>query len=452
MYPHVDNDIQTLVQRLTWFIDEFFRDQLEMLPFFHKWFLTVPTKLQLRSGPSSSAGGSVIIRLVILFSGEMDLYQVMQSLILPSSMQFDHLLQRLSFRWLSSHSLEEMLTNKRFVFGSHWACRSQCDVRMNRRAWAQILKQWAQQMEHAEIQEEEDREYAEYLTQRDALQMEQERVLRRRAMGFDEGQVSMAFANDSQAEFSRKKRETREFKPGTALHWVKLVAQALDASHEISSTWSFPSLAELLLDHSWLASALSPTRFQYFKHLLTSSGALANEWKLGGDSFRAEFAATCYVQTAASRGAGGSGVTRMFSLASARSSLMDETLHASDVASSFPFANPALTPETSRRGGRSEYQGGTARSTARSVDDSSWPEMTKEEQLENELLELYDACCKILVGLRVIRAEAGTSGLTCVLDGWNIFSLLPHVYQSTTSTKRASLVRTKSSVSTSSKR
>lgn len=454
MSPHPENDIQTLVQRLTWFINEFFLEQLEMLPFFHKWFLTIPTKLQLRSGPSTPASGSAIVRLVILFSGEMDLYQVMQSLNLPSSMQFDHLLQRLSFRWLSSHSLEDMLMNKRFLLGSHWACRSQCDVRMSRHAWAQILKQWAQQMEYAKARDEEDREYADYLKRQDALQKEQERTLRRRATGFKKGRASLAFtSNNNQEEFSRKKRERKDAEPGGALYWVKLAAQALDASQDISSTWSFPSLTDLLLDHSWLASALSPARFEYLRHLLSSTGAVASEWKLGGDSFRAEFAATRYAQTAASRGGGGSGVTRMFSRVSSRSSLLDESLQSTSVASSFPFASPAPTPETSRRGGRSEYQGGTARSTARSVDDnSSRPEMTKEEQLENDLLELYDACCKILLGLRVVRAEAGTSGLTCVLDGWNIFGLLPHVYQSAASAKRSSFVRTKSSVSTSSKR
>ncbi|KAG6585031.1 uncharacterized protein IUM83_08569 [Phytophthora cinnamomi] len=66
-----ESDGQLLVERLTWFIGEYFREHIETLPYFHRWFVTLPTKIQLRLGPTSSgaAGTSaMVIRLVILFT------------------------------------------------------------------------------------------------------------------------------------------------------------------------------------------------------------------------------------------------------------------------------------------------------------------------------------------------------------------------------------------------
>ncbi|EGZ26858.1 hypothetical protein PHYSODRAFT_477229, partial [Phytophthora sojae] len=157
-----ESDGQLLVERLTWFIGEFLRDHIETLPYFHRWFVTLPSKIQLRLGPTSSgaAGTSATVaRLVILFTGQMDLYQVMQTLGLPSSMQFDHLIQRFSLRWLCSHSLEDLLVTKNLNLGAQWACRTQMDMRLNRQAWAQIFDQVAHQLDAELAHEREDAEY-----------------------------------------------------------------------------------------------------------------------------------------------------------------------------------------------------------------------------------------------------------------------------------------------------
>lgn len=60
--------------------------------------------------------------------------------------------------------------------------------------------------------------------------------------------------------------------------------------------------------------------------------------------------------------------------------------------------------------------------------------------MEDQLLEFYDFCARHLQGVHVVRAEAGTSGVTCVLEGWNIFSLLPRIHQGQL-VKKASLIR-----------
>eukprot|EP00644_Phytophthora_capsici_P016196 jgi/Phyca11/115572/e_gw1.28.119.1 len=155
-----DSDAHVLVDKLTWFLGEYFRDHIESLPHFHRWFLTTPTKQQLRMGPQSGTGApSPVIRLVILFTGGMDLYHVMQSLGLPSSMQFDHLLQRFSFRCLCSHSLEDLLVMKNISLGAQWSCRTQLDVRLNRQAWAQMMNQVAHHLNAKLTHEQEDDEF-----------------------------------------------------------------------------------------------------------------------------------------------------------------------------------------------------------------------------------------------------------------------------------------------------
>ncbi|KAL4168727.1 hypothetical protein KRP22_012124 [Phytophthora ramorum] len=236
-----DSDAQILVDRLTWFLGDFFRDHIESLPFFHRWFVTLPTKPQLRMGPSSSGTpgpSSPVVRLVILFTGEMDLYHVMQSLGLPSSMQFDHLLQRFSLRWLCSHSLEALLVAKNLNLGSHWSCRTQMDLRLNRQAWAQIISQVAYQLEADLAHEREDAEYiAQVKAEREQKKKKSVVLNQRRQSASTQPNNQHDNLHNSQSESSNA--ESSQHLLIKSLHRV---AYALRHSQQLSSAWAFTNL------------------------------------------------------------------------------------------------------------------------------------------------------------------------------------------------------------------
>ncbi|RLN69680.1 hypothetical protein BBJ28_00019627 [Nothophytophthora sp. Chile5] len=406
------SDAQLLVERLTWFINEFFRDHLEALPFFHRWFVTLPTKLQLRlgSGGGSSSGSSpssTVVRLVVLFTGQMDLYQVMQTLGLPSSMQFDHLLQRLSFRWLCSHSLEELLTTKRLALGTQWACRSQLDLRLNRRAWAQILTQISHQLDTELSHERDDAAYV--------AQAKSEYELKKKTANRVRKPTRFATKAPVEEEDSPKSGEdcsTSEEPRVSLIKWLRRVAHALEHSQQLSSMWTFANLEMALRDNLWLRSALAPSLFAWLRQVLGSPGGLAEQWKAAGDSLRAEFATTRYALLGASR----NGPRRQSSMATVPATVEPSQASTKPVESSKPV--------TGHESGESSHKESTV----------------TEEGMENELLEFYDLCSRHLLGVQVIRAEAGTSGLTCVLEGWNLFSLLPRIQQGQLM-KRASFAR-----------
>ncbi|GLE02550.1 hypothetical protein PINS_up011388 [Pythium insidiosum] len=434
--------------------------------------------LQLRSsgGGASVSSGSAsvaapVVRLVLLFTGEMDLYEVMQSLKLPSSMQFDHLLQRFTMRWLFSHSLEELLTNKRLVLGSQWSCRGQLDVRFNRQAVGQILRQCARKMTDDIAMERDERSYvAEEREHR--RQSEQSRATqgrdptvpvnassprRKPESALPQQQYQHRAARDPVVE------EEEQQDPRYMRKWLGRLGLFIDAAKELSATWSFPGLTQLLTRHRWIHDAvLSRARFEYLQNLLTTAGGLALEWKQMTDSFRAEFANSSFVisalaaSTAPSTTAPGT-LSRMYSRATSRSGLQvpEELLrlNTGGLSSSFPFASPLPTAGhmgTSRESARipsSVFP--SSRVTMRDEDAVGDEQEEPSSRMENELLEFYEMCVKTLASVHTIRAEAGTSGVTCVTEGLNVFSVLPRVVPLTT-VKRASLVRTRSTASSTS--
>lgn len=389
----------------------------------------------------------------------MDLYQVMQSLHLPSSMQFDHLLQRLSFRFLCSHSLEEVLTSKRLDFGSQWACRLQLDARLNKQALAQILSQLAKKLETDAAQEADEMEF---LASEKAkkMQTETQQQQANKRTSYAAASSSDPLDQDrhhhylNSAAAVEKDRNLKMNRLASIREWLQKAADVLGFSQEVSATLSFANINDALLGNRWMASILSPKLFRHVKHLVTTPGGIASEWKSGGDSFRTEFGSTHYAQ-------GTSTGSRTLSRASSKSSVV----HASDdssglehpTAPSYPFVTPVSTSESHKRPGpvpgsssRAESVAGGDAKDAHSSEKKQQQqrELKKEELQENELLELYDMCTRHLMGVSVVRAEAGTSGLTCVLEGWNLFSLLPRA--AAQSGRRKSLVRTKSSTSTTS--
>jgi hypothetical protein len=429
-----ESDVQLVAQKLTWLIDEWFQDHLEALPFFFKWFVTVPSKIQLRSGSGGAASASTsspVIRLVLLFGGGLDLYQVMQSLHLPSSMQFDHLLQRFSFRLLCSHTLEELLSNKRLDVGELWACRGQLDVRLNRRAFSQIFKQFAAQIDTHAAQFEEVNGFV--LQERERLKEQQlgKSKQRHQRSGGSTATSSTSQPRTSSATSRGPTTGNSEGNRGTSPFTMRIfqLAELLDVSAELSWTWAFDNLQETLLGNLWTRSVLTPQQYDWLCSVLASEGELAAAWKAVGDSFRQEFAGSKYAQV---NSGGGPGLTRTGSQSSLPPGSVRTNELATSIAASFPFAAPltAIAPL---------HQPGQQTSDAKGEEKTP-------EQLENELLELIDLCGKHLAGVHSIRAEAGTSGVTCVLEGWNVFSLLPRVAQSQLG-RRASLTRTGSAVS-----
>ncbi|KUF78058.1 hypothetical protein AM587_10013733 [Phytophthora nicotianae] len=408
-----ENDSHLLVDRITWFIGEYFRDHIESLPFFHRWFVSLPSKQQLRMGPtntSASGSPSVVIRLVILFTGKMDLYHVMQSLGLPSSMQFDHLLQRFSLRFLCSHSLEDILVTKNLNIGAQWSCRAQMDVRLSRQAWAQIISQVAYHLEAELAHELED---AEYIAQMNAeREQKKDKSLmpnqRSSAPNRDEREVR----NPQNPVFAEIKTESRQH---MLIKSLRRVANALQHSQQLSSLWSFTNLGSALRENPWFRSVLSPEWFKLLKHVFDTPGGLAEEWKAKGDSLRAEFDDSSYVR-AGTRTAHGHHPT----------SRAAETTKSSE---------PKL-----HNGFQQEMKMATHHGHEANQQGTNATESTEEKSEEHLLLEFYDMCARHLQGVHIVHAEAGTSGVTCILEGWNIFGLLPRIHQGHLA-KRVSLTR-----------
>ncbi|KAF4127164.1 hypothetical protein GN958_ATG23623 [Phytophthora infestans] len=393
-----ESDSHLLVDRITWFIGEYFRDHIESLPCFHRWFVSIPTKQQLRLGPTSSnvsATPSVVIRLVILFTGKMDLYHVMQSLGLPSSMQFDHLLQRFSLRFLCSHSLEDILVTKNLNLGAQWSCRAQMDVRLNRQAWAQIFSQVAY---HLDAELTHEREDAEYIAQLNAEREENKKKSpvpnqRRSPAGTRSEEENL-----QDPELVESKTETRRL---SLIKSFRRVASTLQHSAHVSALWSFTNLSSALRENPWFRSVLSPEWFELLKFVFNTPGGLAQKWRATGDSLRAEFADSSYARAGTRTAHGHQSTSR---------------------AAETP--KPFETPTTSNL----QYE---QKSAAHQGYDPNPPasESTEEKSEEHLLLEFYDLCARHLEGVHIVHAEAGTSGVTCILEGWNIFSLLPRIYQ-----------------------
>jgi hypothetical protein len=437
-------DAQALSQKLSWFIELFFKDHLELLPFFFKWFTTVPSKAQLRAtggGSSASAAGAPpVVRFVLLFTGEMDLYEVMQSLQLPSSMQFDHLLQRLTMRWMFSHTMEELLTNKRLVVGSQWGCRGQLDARFNRQAWGQILRQGARQMNDELVMEQEEREFME-AQQRQQQQQQQDKHK-------ENGKVS----SSEVPQYVDSDRDALR----AWINWLERVALLIDSVKELSLSWSFRSLQSVLDENAWLKTVVSPSTFERLHRLVSSAGALATEWKSIGDSFRAEFADSRFVEATVAASAalpiGSSLGTRGTPLRSGLSSADDRQSSSgsrrgsssqSSIAAAFPFSSAVSTPVTTARDNGSPL----AAAVMEEADKSDPVTLRKDDPLEYDLLEFYEMCTKTLQSVHAMRAEAGTSGVAVALEGWNVFSVLPRVVPTTLVGRRSVVIRTKSIMS-----
>ncbi|KAG3225854.1 hypothetical protein PC129_g3564 [Phytophthora cactorum] len=391
-----DSDAHLLVDRLTWFIGEYFRDHIESLPFFHRWFVSLPTKQQLRMGPtSSSATGtpSVVIRLVILFTGGMDLYHVMQSLGLPSSMQFDHLLQRFSLRFLCSHSLEDILVTKNFNLGAQWSCRAQMDVRLNRQAWAQILSQVAH---HLDAELTHEREDAEYIAQMNA---EREQKKKKSLVPNQRRSSARSRPEDNQQEGDSQHSAIAESEPESRQHLLiqslRRVAYALEHSQQLSSSWSFNNLGSALRENQWFRSVLSPEWFKLLKHVFDTPGGLAEEWKANGDSLRAEFADTGYVR-AGTRTAHGHHPTSRATGASTELKNTETAKSSEKPKITAQHSNILHEPKLAAHHGHDPNQPAT-----------NAPESTEDKSAEHLLLEFYDLCARHLQGVHIVHAEAG---------------------------------------------
>ncbi|GMF20787.1 unnamed protein product [Phytophthora lilii] len=426
----LEHDGQVLVDKFTWFIGEFFRDHIEALPFYHRWFVSLPTKVQRRMGPSSSgaAGTSaMVVRLVILFTGKMDLYHVMQTLGLPSSMQFDHLIQRFSVRWLCSHSLEDILVTKNLNLGSQWSCRTQMELRLNRQACSQILHQVARQLD---TELEHERDVADYIAR---VKAEREQT-KKKSVVQNQRQSSPTRPdlpnNHQNFEFEHFHPDNKtESGRLLLIKSLRHVANYLQHSQQMSSTWTFASLGAALRENQWFSTILSPRWHELLTRVLETPGGLAAEWKSTGDSFRAEFAETNYATAGMNRP-----VLEHHPVSRTMGSSKEFTLAPLSTAATKapPTARLSESPKLTSRRSNIQHELNQPAYAA--------PEAVKDKSTEDLLLEFYDLCARHMQGVHVVRAEAGTSGVTCVLEGWNFFSLLPRIHQGQLA-KKASLIR-----------
>lgn len=377
-----------------------------------------------------------MIRLVVLFTGGLDLYQVMQSLNLPSSMQFDHLLQRLSLRLLCSCSLEDLLTNKRLILGTQWNCRGQFDVRLNRQAIAQVLLQLVAQLDAQAVQTQE---VAAYMAREVLQAAERDKTANKSSHTVRMSAKKEAFQGTAaSASTPPCVRDPAAF----ARWWLHRIGLLLQYSPESSWTWTFDSLQEVLLGNLWICSVLSPDQFGWWKSALSNSGGLADAWMSAGESFREEFASSKYVRA---MGSGGSTQSQGAASQSSLQSGQDSSLESS-IASTFPFATTGSSPAHSVARPAQQTQQQCYDRAEPPEESADNPRVKTCEEQEDELLECYELFAKHLVGVHVVRIEAGTSGLTCVLEGWNLFSLLPRMSPSQLG-RRTSFVRMASSAS-----
>ncbi|KUF98283.1 hypothetical protein AM588_10010850 [Phytophthora nicotianae] len=293
---------------------------------------------------------------------------------------------------------------------AQWSCRAQMDVRLSRQAWAQIISQVAYHLEAELAHELED---AEYIAQMNAeREQKKDKSLmpnqRSSAPNRDEREVR----NPQNPVFAEIKTESRQH---MLIKSLRRVANALQHSQQLSSLWSFTNLGSALRENPWFRSVLSPEWFKLLKHVFDTPGGLAEEWKAKGDSLRAEFDDSSYVR-AGTRTAHGHHPT----------SRAAETTKSSE---------PKL-----HNGFQQEMKMATHHGHEANQQGTNATESTEEKSEEHLLLEFYDMCARHLQGVHIVHAEAGTSGVTCILEGWNIFGLLPRIHQGHLA-KRVSLTR-----------
>ncbi|KAG3206823.1 hypothetical protein PC128_g547 [Phytophthora cactorum] len=357
------------------------------------------TKAMLISWLTGSPGLSENISGIIsnlsrsFIAGGMDLYHVMQSLGLPSSMQFDHLLQRFSLRFLCSHSLEDILVTKNFNLGAQWSCRAQMDVRLNRQAWAQILSQVAH---HLDAELTHEREDAEYIAQMNA---EREQKKKKSLVPNQRRSSARSRPEDNQQEGDSQHSAIAESEPESRQHLLiqslRRVAYALEHSQQLSSSWSFNNLGSALRENQWFRSVLSPEWFKLLKHVFDTPGGLAEEWKAKGDSLRAEFADTGYVR-AGTRTAHGHHPTSRATGASTELKNTETAKSSEKPKITAQHSNILHEPKLAAHHGHDPNQPAT-----------NAPESTEDKSAEHLLLEFYDLCARHLQGVHIVHAEAG---------------------------------------------
>ncbi|KAG2849285.1 hypothetical protein PC111_g108 [Phytophthora cactorum] len=361
------------------------------------------TKAMLISWLTGSPGLSENISGIIsnlsrsFIAGGMDLYHVMQSLGLPSSMQFDHLLQRFSLRFLCSHSLEDILVTKNFNLGAQWSCRAQMDVRLNRQAWAQILSQVAH---HLDAELTHEREDAEYIAQMNA---EREQKKKKSLVPNQRRSSARSRPEDNQQEGDSQHSAIAESEPESRQHLLiqslRRVAYALEHSQQLSSSWSFNNLGSALRENQWFRSVLSPEWFKLLKHVFDTPGGLAEEWKANGDSLRAEFADTGYVR-AGTRTAHGHHPTSRATGASTELKNTETAKSSEKPKITAQHSNILHEPKLAAHHGHDPNQPAT-----------NAPESTEDKSAEHLLLEFYDLCARHLQGVHIVHAEAALYGL-----------------------------------------
>ncbi|CAK4618957.1 unnamed protein product [Aphanomyces euteiches] len=125
-------DLHATIAAMAKLVEISFADHFEAMPFFCKSLVVSP--------PKNQSHGSIVVRVVFLFSDGLDPFNVLLDLGFPQSIQIDHFLSRLRWTTRTNVSLNDVLTNKRFNLAKHLCLRSVLNVCLGRHACGQTIE------------------------------------------------------------------------------------------------------------------------------------------------------------------------------------------------------------------------------------------------------------------------------------------------------------------------
>ena len=213
----------TILQRL---LDRNFQPLLNILPQFQSWTVVAP--------PQSHSNGVPVVRIVLYFGEDADPYLIFSQLGLP--IQLDQLIERFRLRLQLSHSLVEMLDDKRMILNDV-GLHASISAHLNRTAIAKIIEEAARQC----------------LMEVDEGKIEREMLAQTKTVDLNPDNQSKDWA---EIDFERHEARRRD----VCETWLK-IARWIRYTENVQSTLALDSLRDLLTDSAFI--------HQYFpKHIL----------------------------------------------------------------------------------------------------------------------------------------------------------------------------------------
>ncbi|KAH9158697.1 hypothetical protein LEN26_002784 [Aphanomyces euteiches] len=328
-------DLHATIAAMAKLVEISFADHFEAMPFFCKSLVVSP--------PKNQSHGSIVVRVVFLFSDGLDPFNVLLDLGFPQSIQIDHFLSRLRWTTRTNVSLNDVLTNKRFNLAKHLCLRSVLNVCLGRHACGQTIEQACYQ---AQYEADEEARVDQILNQ--------ERKQRR--------ENNRSANTDVRQSISWREQRKRVHSERVA-SWCKFgrrVADFFKYSKTANINISVPSVSSWFHRDSVVHKLFHRDDLAEILRVCTTPGEVSSLWG------RAYDALVCQLDA---------------------------------------MAQNITSP----------------------IPEHATPEFAGEYHVHKSLLQIYETLTSNLVGPGVIRAEAGTVGVSVVIEGLNIFPLLPKV-------------------------